>query len=64
VALNGQPIFGPEVARNLSMGDRREIISALDDHTPGPRLGEVTKACGACGNEVPTPLSLAALFRV
>ena len=31
---------------------------------PGPRLGEVTKACKACGELMALPLSLLDLFRI
>ena len=64
LTVNGETVYTASFAKELGMNDRRALISALDEHTPGPRLGEVTKACEACGESVETPLSLAALFRL
>jgi len=62
-SVNGEPA-SPTTALNLSIADRQKIISEIYSKTPGPRLGEVTKVCEACGSEHPVPLSLASLFRV
>jgi len=64
VSINGTPSLGVQTALNLGILDRETIISEIYKRTPGPRLGEVTKACKACGNETPLPLSLASLFRI
>jgi len=64
VSINGTPSLGVQTALNLGILDRETIISEIYRRTPGPRLGEVTKACKACGNETPLPLSLASLFRI
>lgn len=64
LSINGSPSMGEVTARSLGMADRSAIVSAIYDRTPGPRLGEVTKACEACGKDYLAPLSLAALFRV
>jgi hypothetical protein len=64
ISINGMPSLGVKTAQSLGIVDREKIISELYARTPGPRLGEVSKACKACGNEINIPLSLAALFRV
>jgi hypothetical protein len=64
VSVDGQPSSGVSTAKQLSMADRSEIIKEVLDRNPGPRLGEVSKACEACGTNHIVPLSLAALFRV
>jgi hypothetical protein len=64
VSINGTPSLGVQTALNLGILDRENIISEIYKRTPGPRLGEVKKACKACGNEIPLPLSLASLFRL
>ena len=64
VSINGTPSLGVQTALNLGILDRETIISEIYKRTPGPRLGEVKKACEACGNEIPLPLSLASLFRL
>ena len=64
VSINGTPSLGVQTALNLGILDRETIISEIYKRTPGPRLGEVKKACKACGNEIPLPLSLASLFRI
>jgi hypothetical protein len=63
-SINGTPSLGVQTALNLGILDRETIVSEIYKRTPGPRLGEVKKACKACGNEIPLPLSLASLFRV
>ena len=64
VSIDGMPSLGVQTALNLGILDREAIVSAIYKKTPGPRLGEVTKACKACDNEVPLPLSLASLFQL
>lgn len=64
VAINGVSTTGPQDVLKLGIGDRDTIAMELLENNPGPRLQEVTKACKACGKDIPTPLSLAALFRV
>jgi hypothetical protein len=64
VSIDGTPSLGVQTALNLGILDREAIVSAIYKKTPGPRLGEVTKACKACDNEVPLPLSLASLFQL
>lgn len=62
-SINGEPAM-PTTALALGIADRQKIISEIYTRTPGPRLGEVTKVCEACGAEHSVPLSLAALFRI
>lgn len=64
VSINGNPSMGVSTALNLGIADRSNILTEIYNRTPGPRLGEVTKDCKACGAEHLAPLSLAALFRV
>lgn len=64
VSVNGMPSMGKSTALNLSMADREAIVSAIYDRNPGPRLGEVNKACGACGEDLTLSLSLQDLFRL
>lgn len=63
-SINGEPSIGATTALKLGMADRENIIKEIFDRTPGPRLGEVTTTCEACGEEISTPLSLADLFRL
>jgi len=61
-SINGAPVLGLETVRSLSIKDRRDILNAITNREPGPQLGDVKKACIACGVEVPLPLTLAELF--
>lgn len=64
VSLDGSPSVTSRIPLALSMGDRNAIIEQILDRNPGPRLGEVKKACRACGETMDLPLSLADLFRL
>lgn len=64
VAIDGSPSVGAGTALSLSMADRSKIIDQIIDRNPGPRLGEVKKACKACGEDMELPLSLVDLFRL
>jgi hypothetical protein len=61
-AINGSPAK-PSTALKLSISDREKLVNEISSRNPGPRLSEVSKACQACGESVPTPLSIGALFR-
>ena len=63
-SINGEPSIGATTALTLGMADREAIINMILDRNPGPRLGEVTTTCEACGEVVSTPMSLADLFRL
>lgn len=63
-SVNGAPSIGAATALSLSMQDRTAILEEIVARTPGPRLGEVTKACKACGELMELPLSLVDLFRL
>lgn len=63
-SINGEPAIGATSALNLGMIDRENIINEILKRNPGPRLGEVTATCEACGEVIPMPLSLADLFRL
>lgn len=64
VSIDGIPSVGASTALSLSMADRSKILDSIIDRNPGPRLGEVKKACKACGEEIQLPLSLVDLFRL
>lgn len=64
LSLNGEPVIGNSVALQLGLQDRSRIVEMLSAGAPGPRLGEVKKACEACGTELLIPLSLQSLFRI
>lgn len=64
VSLNGSPSVGAGTALSLGMADRSKILDSILERNPGPRLGEVKKACKACGEDILLPLSLVDLFRI
>lgn len=64
LTINGQTALGNTSVLKLGMADREKLITEIVEHNPGPRLGEVTKNCEACGASMETPLSLVALFRL
>lgn len=61
-SINSSPAK-PNTALKLSITDREALVKEISARNPGPRLSEVSKACQACGESVPTPLSIGALFR-
>ena len=63
-SVNGSPSIGASTVLKLSWKDREALVQEILDRNPGPRLGEVKKACEACGEDIPMPLTLAALFRI
>lgn len=64
LSVGGTPSMGAATALSLGMADRTKILEELVDRNPGPRLGEVTKACTACGESMELPLRLLDLFRL
>lgn len=64
VSIDGAPSVGAGTALSLGMADRNRIVDEIIKRNPGPRLGEVKKACKACGEDILLPLSLLDLFRV
>jgi len=64
ISLNGATSIGAGTALSLGMAERSKIVEEIVKRNPGPRLGEVTKPCKACGEAMPLPLSLLDLFRV
>ena len=63
-SIGGSISTGASSILKLGMGDREKLIETIVEKNPGPRLGEVTKTCQACGEDMDTPLSLVALFRL
>ena len=64
VSVNGSPSMGKATALALGIADREALVAAIYERNPGPRLGEVSKACEACGNNIMISLGLADLFRL
>lgn len=62
--VNGEFSYGTSTALSLGILDREKIVTEIYSRTPGPRLGEVSKACEACGASIAIPLGLADLFRL
>ena len=62
--LDDRPSSGATTALSLGMADRTKILDEIIKRNPGPRLGEVKKACQACGEDINLPLSLTDLFRL
>jgi len=63
-SIDGEPSLGRSTALSLGMADRETIVSKIYELSPGPRLGEVKKACEACDTEIELSLGLADLFRL
>jgi hypothetical protein len=64
LSVNGAPSMGAATVLKLGMSERSQIVEEIISRIPGPRLGEVVKACKACGEKMATPLSLVDLFRL
>jgi hypothetical protein len=64
LSVNGVPSMGAHTVLSLGMIDRSKIVDEIIEKNPGPRLGEVSKACKACGEDISLPLSLLDLFRL
>ena len=64
VSVNGSPSMGRTTALSLGIAERETLILEIYSRNPGPRLGEVSKACKACGSDISVSLSLADLFRL
>lgn len=63
LSINESPTVSMQQIRELSVRDRRELLKAISERNPGPKLTEIKKTCSACGQEVLLPLSLAELFQ-
>ena len=64
LSVNGIPSMGASTVLKLGMADRANLVKEIIERNPGPRLGEVKKACEACGEEMNLPISLVDLFRI
>jgi len=64
LSVDGAPSMGAHTVLSLGMTDRANIVDEIIDNNPGPRLGEVKKACRACGENMNLPLSLLDLFQL
>lgn len=63
-AVDGIASMGASTVLKLGMADREKIVNEIVKRTPGPRLGEVTTSCEACGEQIAMPLALTDLFRL
>ena len=63
-SVNGVASMGAPTVLKLGMADREQIVNEIVKRTPGPRLGEVTTSCEACGEQIAMPLALTDLFRL
>jgi hypothetical protein len=64
ISVDGAPSMGAHTVLSLGMTDRANLVDEIIDNNPGPRLGEVKKACRACGESMNLPLSLLDLFQL
>lgn len=64
IGIDGKSTMGASTALKLSIADRNKLIEQINEKNPGPRFGEVSKACEACGEVNSTPISLIALFQL
>lgn len=64
ISVNGAPSMGAHTVLSLGMIDRSKLVDEIIENNPGPRLGEVKKACKACGESIDLPLSLLDLFQL
>lgn len=61
--IDGLPAMGPGALKAMSIRDRQSLLKAINEHTPGPRLGEAKRTCRACEQEFDLNLGLLDLFR-
>jgi hypothetical protein len=61
--IDGMPVLGKDVIRDLPMADRRTILDSIQDRRVGPDFQGVTIKCPTCSHEQPNPLNAAALFQ-
>lgn len=64
LSVDNRPSAGASTALSLGMADRDKVLTEIIKRNPGPRLGEVKKACQACDEDISLPLSLTDLFRL
>lgn len=64
LSVNNEPSVGAYTVLSLGIGDRSKLVEEILSRNPGPRLGEVSKNCKACGESMSLPLSLVDLFRI
>lgn len=61
-SINDMPVLDESSVRALSAKDRATLVDEIASRVAGPKLQEIEKACPACGEVLPMPLSVAALF--
>jgi hypothetical protein len=60
--IRGEAPF-PHDVRNMSSGDRVQILQFLGAAQPGPQWGEVKQSCPACDREFPLVIDVPTMFR-
>lgn len=63
-SVNGVASMGASTVLKLGMADREKLVNEIVKRNPGPRLGEVSTSCEACGEDIAMPLALPDLFRL
>lgn len=61
--LDGEMVLSDKQVRNLAVRDRRELLKQINERTPGPRVGEAKRTCGACEQEFDLGIGLLDTFR-
>ncbi len=52
VSVNDEPLYDSrDWARNLNLADRKKILAAIDDNSPGPKFKGVKVSCATCQKE-------------
>lgn len=62
--IDDMPLMGAGQVKAMSIRDREYVMKQINDRTPGPRLGEAKRTCGACEQEFELGIGLLDIFRV
>jgi hypothetical protein len=63
LSIGGSQVLGKSQVQNLSLVDRRKVLSEIDDRVPGPRMQDISVECPDCGEQVGVPINFGTLFR-
>lgn len=61
--IDGQLVLGGGTIRSLTIKDRRTLLKAISERTPGPRIGEAKRVCHVCEKEFDLGIGLLDIFR-
>jgi hypothetical protein len=64
VAIDGRATLGRSQIQSIGLADRKTILKAIIEKSPGPKFDEVKVTCPDCGGEVVVPISVGSLFRL